>query len=188
MKEYDKAAEYIEQAVSLYENDKSDLLPHTLFTLTQIYFKMKDIEKAFILYKKGIEKAQAINDDVLVAEFNYLKALYIDSIDKRTVFQTFSVDNVMYPDLEELALDTANYCKEIGQYENSTTFFDVMVDGGCPNPNTKKSVYMKFKLALATLSVVVGLAVFSGFSSSNDKEFHEAKRNITSIQPTKFNV
>ncbi|MCO4850693.1 response regulator aspartate phosphatase [Bacillus vallismortis] len=130
MKEYNKAAEYIEQAVSLYENDKSDLLPHTLFTLTQTYFKMKDIEKAFILYKKGIKKAQAINDDVLVTEFNYLKALYIDSIDKRTVFQTFSVlkDNVMYPDLEELALDTANYCKEIGQFENSTTFFDVMVD------------------------------------------------------------
>ncbi|CAM3707528.1 hypothetical protein [Bacillus inaquosorum] len=47
---------------------------------------------------------------------------------------------------------------------------------------------MKFKLALATLSVVVGLSIFSGFSSSNDKEFHEAKRNITSIQPTKFFV
>ncbi len=52
----------------------------------------------------------------------------------------------------------------------------------------EESVYMKFKLALATLSVVVGLAIFSGFSSSNDKEFHEAKRNITSIQPTKFFV
>ncbi|MCY9121890.1 hypothetical protein MOE62_06710 [Bacillus inaquosorum] len=91
---------------------------------------MKDINKALILYKKGIEKARAFNDDVLIAEFNYLKASYIDSIDKRTVFQTFSVlkDNVMYPDLEELALDTANYCKEIGQFENSTTFFDVMVD------------------------------------------------------------
>ncbi|CAN2251506.1 hypothetical protein STFR1_30180 [Bacillus vallismortis] len=121
MKEYNKASEYIEQAVSLYENDKSDLHPHTLFTLTQIYFKMKDIEKALILYKKGIERAQSINDAVLVAEFNYLKALYIDSIDKRTVFQTFSVlkDHVMYSDLEELALDTANYCKEIGQFENS---------------------------------------------------------------------
>ncbi|MCC8351739.1 hypothetical protein [Bacillus sp. AF23] len=47
---------------------------------------------------------------------------------------------------------------------------------------------MKFKLALATFSVFVGLAVFSGFSSSNDQEFHEAKRNITSIQPTKFFV
>ncbi|ELS61424.1 RapA1 [Bacillus inaquosorum KCTC 13429] len=51
---------------------------------------MKDINKALILYKKGIEKARAFNDDVLIAEFNYLKALYIDSIDKRTVFQTFS--------------------------------------------------------------------------------------------------
>ncbi|MCY7864769.1 hypothetical protein [Bacillus spizizenii] len=47
---------------------------------------------------------------------------------------------------------------------------------------------MKFKLALATLSVVVGIAIFSGFPSSNDKGFHEAKRNITSIQPTKFFV
>ncbi len=84
---------------------------------------MKDINKALILYKKGIEKARAFNDDVLIAEFNYLKALYIDSIDKRTVFQTFSVlkDNVMYPDLEELKklVDGATFCDFVNKLKEA---------------------------------------------------------------------
>ncbi|MCY8176593.1 hypothetical protein [Bacillus inaquosorum] len=91
--------------------------------MTQIYFKMKDINKALILYKKGIEKARAFNDDVLIAEFNYLKASYIDSIDKRTVFQTFSVlkDNVMYPDLEELKklVDGATFCDFVNKLKEA---------------------------------------------------------------------
>ncbi|WP_439024825.1 response regulator aspartate phosphatase RapA [Bacillus halotolerans] len=129
MGELQKAAEYFEKSVSICKSEKFDNLPHSIYSLTQVLYKQKNDAEARKQYCQGLEIARQYSDELFVELFQFLHALYGKNIDTESVSHTFQFleEHMLYPYIEELAHDAAQYYIENGQPEKALSFYEKMV-------------------------------------------------------------
>lgn len=129
MGELQKAAEYFEKSVSICKSEKFDNLPHSIYSLTQVLYKQKNDAEAQKKYREGLEIARQYSDELFVELFQFLHALYGKSIDTESVSHTFQFleEHMLYPYIEELAHDAAQFYIENGQPEKALSFYEKMV-------------------------------------------------------------
>ncbi|MDL9995477.1 response regulator aspartate phosphatase RapA [Bacillus stercoris] len=129
MGELQKAAEYFEKSVSICKSEKFDNLPHSIYSLTQVLYKQKNDAEAKQKYREGLEIARQYNDELFVELFQFLHALYGKNIDTESVSHTFQFleEHMLYPYIEELAHDAAQFYIENGQPEKALSFYEKMV-------------------------------------------------------------
>ncbi|UTL73977.1 response regulator aspartate phosphatase RapA [Bacillus halotolerans] len=129
MGELQKAAEYFEKSVSICKSEKFDNLPHSIYSLTQVLYKQKNDAEAQKQYCQGLEIARQYSDELFVDLFQFLHALYGKNIDTESVSHTFQFleEHMLYPYIEELAHDAAQYYIENGQPEKALSFYEKMV-------------------------------------------------------------
>ncbi|MGY2642815.1 response regulator aspartate phosphatase RapA [Bacillus inaquosorum] len=124
-----KAAEYFEKSVSICKSEKFDNLPHSIYSLTQVLYKQKNDAEAQKKYREGLEIARQYSDELFVELFQFLHALYGKNIDTESVSHTFQFleEHMLYPYIEELAHDAAQFYIENGQPEKALSFYEKMV-------------------------------------------------------------
>ncbi|MEW5068590.1 response regulator aspartate phosphatase RapA [Bacillus subtilis] len=129
MGELQKAAEYFEKSVSICKSEKFDNLPHSIYSLTQVLYKQKNDAEAQKKYREGLEIARQYSDELFVKLFQFLHALYGKNIDTESVSHTFQFleEHMLYPYIEELAHDAAQFYIENGQPEKALSFYEKMV-------------------------------------------------------------
>ncbi|MGK9265450.1 response regulator aspartate phosphatase RapA [Bacillus inaquosorum] len=129
MGELQKAAEYFEKSVSICKSEKFDNLPHSIYSLTQVLYKQKNDAEAQKMYREGLEIARQYSDELFVELFQFLHALYGENIDTESVSHTFQFleEHMLYPYIEELAHDAAQFYIENGQPEKALSFYEKMV-------------------------------------------------------------
>nr|WP_213384217.1 tetratricopeptide repeat protein [Bacillus subtilis] len=129
MGELQKAAEYFEKSVSICKSEKFDNLPHSIYSLTQVLYKQKNDAEAQKKYREGLEIARQYSDELFVELFQFLHALYGKSIDTESVSHTFQFleEHMLYPYIEELAHDAAQFYIENGQPAKALSFYEKMV-------------------------------------------------------------
>lgn len=129
MGELQKAAEYFEKSVSICKSEKFDNLPHSIYSLTQVLYKQKNDAEAQKKYREGLEIARQYSDELFVELFQFLHALYGKNIDTESVSHTFQFleEHMLYPYIEELAHDAAQFYIENGQPEKALSFYEKMV-------------------------------------------------------------
>lgn len=129
MGELQKAAEYFEKSVSICKSEKFDNLPHSIYSLTQVLYKQKNDAEAQKKYREGLEIARQYSDELFVELFQFLHALYGKNIDTESVTHTFQFleEHMLYPYIEELAHDAAQFYIENGQPEKALSFYEKMV-------------------------------------------------------------
>ncbi|CAI6251410.1 hypothetical protein B4146_1351 [Bacillus subtilis] len=129
MGELQKAAEYFEKSVSICKSEKFDNLPHSIYSLTQVLYKQKNAAEAQKKYREGLEIARQYSDELFVELFQFLHALYGKNIDTESVSHTFQFleEHMLYPYIEELAHDAAQFYIENGQPEKALSFYEKMV-------------------------------------------------------------
>ncbi|MGG0063752.1 response regulator aspartate phosphatase RapA [Bacillus subtilis] len=129
MGEMQKAAEYFEKSVSICKSEKFDNLPHSIYSLTQVLYKQKNDAEAQKKYREGLEIARQYSDELFVELFQFLHALYGKNIDTESVSHTFQFleEHMLYPYIEELAHDAAQFYIENGQPEKALSFYEKMV-------------------------------------------------------------
>lgn len=129
MGELQKAAEYFEKSVSICKSEKFDNLPHSIYSLTQVLYKQKNNAEAQKKYREGLEIARQYSDELFVELFQFLHALYGKNIDTESVSHTFQFleEHMLYPYIEELAHDAAQFYIENGQPEKALSFYEKMV-------------------------------------------------------------
>ncbi|OOE21495.1 aspartate phosphatase [Bacillus subtilis] len=129
MGELQKAAEYFEKSVSICKSEKFDNLPHSIYSLTQVLYKQKNDAEAQKKYREGLEIARQYSDELFVELFQFLHALYGKNIDTEPVSHTFQFleEHMLYPYIEELAHDAAQFYIENGQPEKALSFYEKMV-------------------------------------------------------------
>ncbi|AFI27894.1 response regulator aspartate phosphatase [Bacillus sp. JS] len=129
MGELQKAAEYFEKSVSICKSEKFDNLPHSIYSLTQVLYKQKNDAEAQQKYREGLEIARQYKDELFVELFQFLHALYGKNIDTESVSHTFQFleEHMLYPYIEELAHDAAQFYIENGQPEKALSFYEKMV-------------------------------------------------------------
>ncbi|MBL6007955.1 aspartate phosphatase [Bacillus halotolerans] len=129
MGELQKAAEYFEKSVSICKSEKFDNLPHSIYSLTQVLYKQKNDAEAQKQYRQGLEIARQYSDELFVELFQFLHALYGKNIDTESVSHTFQFleEHMLYPYIEELAHDAAQFYIENGQPEKALSFYEKMV-------------------------------------------------------------
>ncbi|WP_187954324.1 response regulator aspartate phosphatase RapA [Bacillus subtilis] len=129
MGELQKAAEYFEKSVSICKSEKFDNLPRSIYSLTQVLYKQKNDAEAQKKYREGLEIARQYSDELFVELFQFLHALYGKNIDTESVSHTFQFleEHMLYPYIEELAHDAAQFYIENGQPEKALSFYEKMV-------------------------------------------------------------
>ncbi|AHA77238.1 aspartate phosphatase [Bacillus subtilis subsp. subtilis] len=129
MGELQKAAEYFGKSVSICKSEKFDNLPHSIYSLTQVLYKQKNDAEAQKKYREGLEIARQYSDELFVELFQFLHALYGKNIDTESVSHTFQFleEHMLYPYIEELAHDAAQFYIENGQPEKALSFYEKMV-------------------------------------------------------------
>ncbi|MGG0970077.1 response regulator aspartate phosphatase RapA [Bacillus subtilis] len=129
MGELQKAAEYFEKSVSICKSEKFDNLPNSIYSLTQVLYKQKNDAEAQKKYREGLEIARQYSDELFVELFQFLHALYGKNIDTESVSHTFQFleEHMLYPYIEELAHDAAQFYIENGQPEKALSFYEKMV-------------------------------------------------------------
>ncbi|MCI4135786.1 response regulator aspartate phosphatase RapA [Bacillus vallismortis] len=129
MGELQKAAEYFEKSVSICKSEKFDNLPHSIYSLTQVLYKQKNDAEAQKKYREGLEIARQYSDDLFVELFQFLHALYGKNMNTESVSHTFQFleEHMLYPYIEELAHDAAQFYIENGQPEKAISFYEKMV-------------------------------------------------------------
>ncbi|WP_113715993.1 response regulator aspartate phosphatase RapA [Bacillus subtilis] len=129
MGELQKAAEYFEKSVSICKSEKFDNLTHSIYSLTQVLYKQKNDAEAQKKYREGLEIARQYSDELFVELFQFLHALYGKNIDTESVSHTFQFleEHMLYPYIEELAHDAAQFYIENGQPEKALSFYEKMV-------------------------------------------------------------
>ncbi|MCO4851217.1 response regulator aspartate phosphatase RapA [Bacillus vallismortis] len=129
MGELQKAAEYFEKSVSICKSEKFDNLPHSIYSLTQVLYKQKNDAEAQNKYREGLEIARQYSDELFVELFQFLHALYGKNMNTESVSHTFQFleEHMLYPYIEELAHDAAQFYIENGQPEKALSFYEKMV-------------------------------------------------------------
>ncbi|MED1932792.1 response regulator aspartate phosphatase RapA [Bacillus subtilis] len=129
MGELQKAAEYFEKSVSICKSEKFDNLPYSIYSLTEVLYKQKNDAEAQKKYREGLEIARQYSDELFVELFQFLHALYGKNIDTESVSHTFQFleEHMLYPYIEELAHDAAQFYIENGQPEKALSFYEKMV-------------------------------------------------------------
>lgn len=133
MGDFATATQYFRESVNRYVEGKLEFLTHSVeawFSLTQILFKQKDIHEAKRIYEEGLAQAYQLKEEGLIAEFHFLKSLYLEDGDTKGILDSFSVleSKGMYPDIEEFALEAAKYFSENGKYKDSSLFYEKMIE------------------------------------------------------------
>lgn len=77
-----------------------------------------------------MKEACVLEDEIYQLKFQFLQALYIEKDGCEQLRSAlFGLRNKkMFADLEELALDAANYYKERDMYKESSTFFEIVIE------------------------------------------------------------
>ncbi|TYS08410.1 tetratricopeptide repeat protein [Bacillus subtilis] len=129
MGELQKAAEYFEKSVSICKSEKFDNLPHSIYSLTQVLYKQKNDAEAQKKYREGLEIARQYSDELFVELFQFLHALYGKNVNTESISHTFQFleEHMLYPYIEELAHDAAQFYIENGQPEKALSFYEKMV-------------------------------------------------------------
>ncbi|MGE6631098.1 tetratricopeptide repeat protein [Bacillus sp. NPDC077027] len=127
MGDLDRALDLMKESISLFDQNKSDHLRRSidpLYTAAQILYKRGKNEEASAYQQECMKRAEILQDEINMQKCLFLEALYDrqDAEQMKRIFH-FLESAYSYPDIEELALDTAKYYNEIEDYEKSSMFY-----------------------------------------------------------------
>ncbi|AVM06994.1 aspartate phosphatase [Bacillus velezensis] len=121
-----EAIPHLKEAIAVFEKAQmSHSLPQPYFLLTQIYFKLKNIDNAYDYHKKGISICKEIDDIIYEEKFKFLEYLYMPDPRDTLINDClhFLENKLMYADIEELALDVAKYYYTRENFEKASAYF-----------------------------------------------------------------
>ncbi|KFX37376.1 aspartate phosphatase [Bacillus amyloliquefaciens] len=121
-----EAIPHLKEAIAVFEKAQmSHSLPQPYFLLTQIYFKLKNIDNAYDYHKKGISICKEIDDIIYEEKFKFLEYLYMPDPRDTLINDClhFLENKLMYADIEELALDVAKYYYTQEEYKKASVYF-----------------------------------------------------------------
>lgn len=122
LKQFSESYEHILESLTIFKKENSSYIPKALFQLMYVCLKQENHPEALSHYEQGIEQARAINDKSHEAQLNILKKIYLEYGSPEEEFK-YLEDKGLYADIEELALDAAEYYNEIGKLEESIQFY-----------------------------------------------------------------
>ncbi|MCM8508953.1 MULTISPECIES: aspartate phosphatase [Bacillus amyloliquefaciens group] len=121
-----EAIPHLKEAIAVFEKAQmSHSLPQPYFLLTQIYFKLENIDNAYDYHKKGISICKEIDDIIYEEKFKFLEYLYMPDPRDTLINDClhFLESKLMYADIEELALDVAKYYYTKEEYKKASVYF-----------------------------------------------------------------
>ncbi|RDY84769.1 Rap family tetratricopeptide repeat protein [Bacillus velezensis] len=121
-----EAIPHLKEAIAVFEKAQmSHSLPQPYFLLTQIYFKLENIDNAYDYHKKGISICKEIDDIIYEEKFKFLEYLYMPDPRDTLINDClhFLENKLMYADIEELALDVAKYYYTQEEYKKASVYF-----------------------------------------------------------------
>ncbi|MES5057813.1 Rap family tetratricopeptide repeat protein [Bacillus velezensis] len=130
MGQEEKAEAYLRQAIEIGEEMKLRTLPHSYYSLSIVLFKQKKTAAAGQALKEGLKTAVKYDDNLFCLLTEFLYVLFAEPINKESLEEILSkLENIhMYSYVEELTLLTANFFKEMKDFEMATIFYDKMVE------------------------------------------------------------
>ncbi|NPC91650.1 tetratricopeptide repeat protein [Bacillus sp. WMMC1349] len=122
LKEFSKSYEHIQKSLSIFKKENSSYVPKAQFQLMYVCIKQEKRDEALNLYTQGIKSSLKLHDKIYETLLHILKKIYFDhdSIDEEFKYLK---NKELYVDIEELALDAAEYYNEIGNLEQSIQFY-----------------------------------------------------------------
>ncbi|MED1738943.1 aspartate phosphatase [Bacillus swezeyi] len=122
LKHFSESYEHIQKSLSIFKKENSSYIPKALFQLMYVCLKQGNFPEALSLYEQGVENAKSINDKSHEAQLNILRKIYFDHGSTEEEFK-YLENKGLYTDVEELALDAAEYYNKIGKLEESVQFY-----------------------------------------------------------------
>lgn len=125
--DYEAAERYLKCALEIFEEGNHSFLPKTIFNMAHALCKDNRKTDAKIYVKKGISLAQMNNDVEYISKFNILQGLYIKE-DKHLLDRcfTFFKSRQMYGDIEDFALEVAEYFRRAGRFEMASDYYHIV--------------------------------------------------------------
>lgn len=125
--EYEAAVKYLKSALQIFEEGKHSFLPKTIFNMAHALFKDQRGSDAKVYMKKGISLALKNNDVEYISKFNILQGLYVKE-DKHLLDQCFAFfkSRQMYGDIEDFALEAAEYFRRAGRFEMASDYYHIV--------------------------------------------------------------
>ncbi|NPC94014.1 tetratricopeptide repeat protein [Bacillus sp. WMMC1349] len=129
MADVDTAVKYAEKAVKINIEEKYDNLPHSLYFYTHLLFKQKNDRYAVEMLQTSLEIAKKYDDPLHTSLLEYLKALYLYSLNKNLILKIFNYleDNNILSYLEEFSLEVSNHYLKREDHKNSNEFLYKMI-------------------------------------------------------------
>ncbi|MCC9024336.1 tetratricopeptide repeat protein [Bacillus nakamurai] len=123
---YESAIDYIKRAIAVFEDGKIiPSLPQAYFLITQIHYKLGNMDLARQYHNKGVSYAKEAEDSLYIMEYEFLESLYVNEPDEEAISKCFDFlkAKMMYADLEDFALDVAKYYHERENFEKASAYF-----------------------------------------------------------------
>ncbi|UYO36482.1 tetratricopeptide repeat protein [Bacillus zhangzhouensis] len=129
LKQYSEACEHLDLAINYLESHKNSFLTKALFNQTHVYLKRGMFIEAKYNYIKGLKYVEEFNDEEYKLKFMILTGLYYED-DHSLILEAFDslLEKNMYADVENLALEVAEYFSSNENFKLANDYFRMSID------------------------------------------------------------
>ncbi|WP_286174446.1 hypothetical protein [Pseudomonas sp. ISL-88] len=120
----------MESALEFLEITDHSFVTKTLFILTHVKVKQGDKKSAKLYFEKGCDLVVKNNDDEYSAKFKILEGLYFSNGEYDLIREAFRYLDMMkmYADLENYAVDVADYFHQERDFQRSSEYYRLSVE------------------------------------------------------------
>ncbi|WP_446325373.1 response regulator aspartate phosphatase [Bacillus altitudinis] len=124
---YEEAEKHLMCSIKIFEEDNHSFLPKALFNMAHALCKNERSRDAKLYLEKGVFLAKMNNDLEYINKFNILKSLYVKE-EKYLLDQCFVFfkERQMFADIEDFALEVAEYYREKKRYELASEYYHIV--------------------------------------------------------------
>ncbi|MGG4362812.1 Rap family tetratricopeptide repeat protein [Bacillus subtilis] len=116
---------YLDESIKIYRRENSHNLKRALFTKAHVLYKLDRDTEANVLCCEGEDLCKKFEDELTSAKYKFLKHLYIEKENSCKIEGDLRIleENDHLADVEELAIDAADYYTRIGRLEEANKLY-----------------------------------------------------------------
>ncbi|AVM23327.1 RapH N-terminal domain-containing protein [Bacillus pumilus] len=129
LKQYSDVCEHLDLALNYLESHNNSFVTKALFNQTHVYLKRGMFLEAKYYYIKGLKYVDEFNDEEYKLKFMILTGLYYEN-DHSLILEAFDslLEKNMYADVENLALEVAEYFSSNENFKLANDYFRMSID------------------------------------------------------------